>query len=171
MEKSLHTQNLAKMMLILALLVFSQSIRGETISEFNTQFGAQRAARKYLADNFNCVKTKITKTEKIKVESQDDETVRIIGVEFLVSCLSKGASTTTRTFYLSWTVPTLRTDNSALTQNQIQGYQVVVNGNVIASTNANIYTASNLVPPLSFSVRTVDIDGLISYDSNIIQVN
>lgn len=170
MAKLSRMQKRAKMMLLLLVGIISQPVNAEIISSHNEQHTAQQTAQNFLLDK-DCARTQITRTERFRLDSQNDS-VKILGQEFIVTCIQKKQVVDpSKTFNLSWNIPTQREDGSALSQSEIRGYQVIVNDSVAAMVTGNNFTTEKIIPPAKFSVRTVDSGGLISADSNIAQVN
>jgi len=171
METSLLMQNRAKMIFpFIAMVISAQSATAEIVSSHNEQHVAQQAAQNFLLDK-DCARTQISRTERFRIDAQQDS-VKILGQEFIVACIEKKqAIDPAKIFQLNWNLPSSREDGKVLSQSEIRGFQVIINGSIAAMVSGTSFTTDKIIPPAEFAVRTVDVDGLISADSNVVKVN
>lgn len=90
----------------------------------------------------------------------------ILSVLLAVVGFVTAVSATAASLNLSWSTPVTRTDGSALTQNELSGYELTLNGVVVGNPSASVSSFAYAITPGScikstdvFAIRVKDTSG------------
>ena len=152
------------MVLTAWLILFSTITRAEVISEHNAEYTAVDAARFAMMIDTNCTQTKtvLRNAEKYKAEKESGKYYVTRG-RLEITCIQYAENKPV--YLITWNAPTHREDGTLLELDEIHSFDIMQNGDVIASVPCCEYRSESID---SVTVRTVDTGGRKSKE---IQVN
>lgn len=156
--KNVDLWMLAFIVSMLVALVTMATAFGETISEHDRQDMALQKAIQLCQQQKGEFSWSMPKRYQLTTDAQG---YRIIGNELLVVCKVTQASGPPK-WKLSWQAPTTRSDGTPLQASEIAGYQVALDGTLLAMVPGTEYLTDPLESIDKITLRTVDTGGRVS---------
>lgn len=162
----LHWPIIAAGLIALVSFVVALSPAFAETKNYNEEQTAYNAAIKIVMERGCYPEFRRTKAYQV---IPDESGVTITAKEVRQDCKQQVSSTETTIAKISGTPPTKRTDGTELLPGEIAGYRLYLNGEKIAQNSAPEFAIEGAKPG-TYTVRTLDTQGLESADSKGVQL-
>lgn len=160
---------------LFTLFSFSLVKAEGVLSDHNEEQAAKQAAMDRLFDS-GCTRTSMRRTGQFQVISESRSQLDIIGYTITVNCVKWGTevSSSVVVYVFTWEAPTAREDGEGLPPEEILGYNVYANSELIATTTETQWEyvpSSQVSLPVGIAVTTLDTRGQESSKTEEIRVS